>query len=214
MRKRLNKGLFISLDGPEGRGKSTQAALLADRLREDYVGVILTREPGGTTLGRNLRELTLREFSRHAEEPLSNAAELLLMMADRAQHVQELIRPALEEGQIVISDRYVESTIAYQGWGRGWELESLWKLHEIATGNLFPDLTFLMEGEPLTSRGDDRFERLGDDFHKRVEAGYASLEGSRYIRVRANRTRMEVTNTLHQYVEDHIRKYGLIQWLS
>lgn len=206
MRKRLKRGLFITFEGPEGVGKSTQAALLADRLREDYVGVILTREPGGTALGSKIRQLT-----HHAEEPLADTTELLLMAADRAQHVAELVRPALEEGQIVISDRYIDSSIVYQGWGRGHSFEHIRELHRIATGNLFPHATFIMEGKPFRERGDDRFERLGDEFHNEVRRGYwhlahdpifsGSYAPQRFHTVAAERPREAIAEEIYGLVE-------------
>jgi dTMP kinase len=173
MRKRLKQGLFITFEGGEGLGKTTQADLLEARLREEYVGVIRSKEPGGTSLGKKLRELLL-----HSDEPIDPAAELLMMIADRAQHVSTLILPALEEGQIVICDRYADSTLAYQGGGRGWPTEDLERLHKIATGNLWPDLTFVLKGEPHRARGTDSFERLGDDFHTRVQRVYDTMDGS------------------------------------
>lgn len=197
MMQKLKRGLFITFEGPEGVGKSTQASLLVDRLREEYAGVIQTREPGGTSLGKKLRALLL-----HSDETIFPAAELFMMMADRAQHVAELIRPALEEGQIVVCDRYVDSTIAYQGWGRGWDVRTLWKLHEIAAEDLMPDLTLVLTGEPHRERGDDRFERLDNTFHNNVEAAYQHLTNvaERCVKVWGGGSREAVSRVVWEQV--------------
>jgi dTMP kinase len=164
---------FITFEGIEGCGKSTQARLLAQKLGPD---VVLTHEPGGTALGRSIRGLLL------AEGTVEPAAETLLYLADRAQHVAQVIRPALLAGRTVISDRYMDSSFAYQGYGRGLSLEALRVMAQVATGDLVPNLTFLLdlpveEGLARAGRrgGHDRLESESLEFHGRVRAGYLCL---------------------------------------
>ena len=201
----MKRGLFISLEGGEGLGKSTQAANVTAHLREEYESVVLTREPGGTWIGGKIREIT------HYEPSLAKEAELLLMAADRAQHVSELVRPALETGQIVLCDRYFDSTLAYQGGGRGWPVETLLWLHRIATDGLLPDITFVFQGTPHVEKDGDRFERSGDGFHERVARVYATMDGSvswpnpeRFRAVNANRPPEEITAELMRHIADFL----------
>ena len=133
--------MFISFEGIEGSGKSTALTLLAQELERRGYDVLRTREPGGCGLGRALRPILLDARTRS----LNMRAELYLFLADRAQHVAEVIRPALEAGQIVLCDRYTDSTLAYQGYGRGLDPEKLRRINEMATGGLVPDLTLLMD---------------------------------------------------------------------
>jgi dTMP kinase len=183
-------GFFISFEGSEGSGKSTQAALLADTLRTQGHEVIVTREPGGTALGQVLRRLLLEP----AETALAPGAELLLMLADRAQHIQEVIAPGLRANNIVISDRYVDSTTAYQGYGRGIALNWLAQLNAFTCGEYMPALTLLLdlpvaEGLRRTRQrqgntpGADQFEAESLDFHERVRAGFLQVARTRPERV-------------------------------
>lgn len=168
-------GRFIVFEGGEGSGKSTQAARLADRL-----GAVLTREPGGTTIGGALRALLLDASTTG----LDDRAEALLMAADRAQHVAEVIRPALASGRHVVSDRYAGSTLAYQGYGRGLPVDDLRRLSAWAAAGLTPDLVVLLDvprdlgSTRAAARVDpvpDRVEAAGDGFHSRVAQGYRAL---------------------------------------
>ncbi len=166
--------MFVSFEGLDGSGKSTQAELLRARLEADGEEVVATREPGGTELGERLRDLVL-----HGGD-VSPWAEALMYAASRAQHVNEVIRPALERGASVVCDRYLDSSVAYQGVGRGLGLERVLELNLDAVGGLLPDRTFLLLLDPATApsrlTGDhDRLEREGDDFRARVDAGYRDL---------------------------------------
>lgn len=186
-------GIFITIEGIDGAGKSTQARMLADWLRAQSLpracrgghDALLTREPGGTELGERLRALLLDGRAR-----VGAAAELLLYAADRAQHVEEVIRPALAAGRAVVCERYTDSTAAYQGYGRGLNLEVVRRLNEFATGGLEPDLTLLLDLPVELARvrmagTPDRLERQAVAFHERVKAGYLELARAHGRRVRA-----------------------------
>ena len=165
------RGLLIAFEGGEGSGKSTQARLLAER-----TGAVLTHEPGGTVLGRRIRELVLDP----AVEGLDAWAEALLLAADRAQHVAEVILPALVGGHDVVSDRFTGSTLAYQGYGRGLDLGELAELSRWAASGIEPDLVVLLEVPPEVAAArpagqPDRMEAEAEDFHARVADGYRSL---------------------------------------
>ena len=136
----MTRGFFITLEGIDGCGKSTQQEVLAEALRARGFAVVTTHQPGGTAIGQNIRNLMIQEHNR-----LAPLAELLLLMADRAQHVAEFIRPNLEAGRIVISDRYTDSSAAFQGYGRGVNLDLVDELNRLATGGLTPDLTLLFD---------------------------------------------------------------------
>src|SRR5581483_1539255 len=187
----MGAGIFITLEGVEGSGKTTQAALLADELRRRGRRVTLTREPGGTRAGEAIRAIFLDPTIS-----LGIAAELLLVLADRAQHVREKLRPALAAGEIVISDRYSDSTIAYQGYGRGFDLELLAELNHLASNGAQPDLTIVLDcpaemglARARTrvrgdARGYDRFEGEDIDFHRRVRQGFLAIAHSEPERVK------------------------------
>ncbi len=164
------RGRLIAFEGGEASGKTTQAAILARRL-----GAVLTREPGGTAVGQRIRALLLDPQLAG----LDARAEALLMAADRAQHVAEVIGPALDSGRHVVSDRFSHSSLAYQGWGRGLPLDELRRLSAWASAGLWPDLVVLLdvpEGTALDrGRGADRFEREEPGFHQRVADGYRQL---------------------------------------
>ena len=165
------RGRLLAFEGGEGSGKSTQAALLARSL-----GAVLTHEPGGTEIGRRIRQLVLDPTAAG----LDSRAEALLMAADRAQHVAEVIRPALERGQDVVSDRYSGSTLAYQGYGRGLPLDDLAEVSRWAAAGLEPDVVVLLDvpaAVAMTRRcgSSDRMEAEGEAFHARVMDGYRAL---------------------------------------
>lgn len=164
------RGRLIAFEGGEASGKSTQAALLADAL-----GAVLTREPGGTSVGEQIRALLLDRLG----PALDARAEALLMAAARAQHVAEVVRPALEAGRQVVSDRYSHSSLAYQGYGRGLPLDEVRRLSAWATGDLWPDVVVLLEVPDEVARArmgaPDRFEAEDAAFHDRVRDGYRQL---------------------------------------
>jgi len=161
---------LIAFEGGDASGKSTQAALLAGRL-----GAVLTREPGGTAVGERVRDLLLDP----ALVDLDPRAEALFMAAARAQHVAEVIRPALDEGRDVVTDRYADSSLAYQGFGRGLDVEAVRALSAFATGDLWPDVVVLLDVPDDVARQRlgvlDRFEAAGEDFHRRVVDGFRAL---------------------------------------
>jgi len=166
--------MFISFEGLDGSGKTTQAELLRARLEADGLDVVGTREPGGTELGERIRDLVL-----HGNH-VTPWAEALLYAASRAQHVDEVIRPALERGASVICDRYVDSSVVYQGVARGLGLERVFDLNLTAVGGLMPDRTFLLQLDPSDVpdrllREHDRLEREGDAFRALAAAGYRDL---------------------------------------
>ncbi|WP_281966331.1 dTMP kinase [Serinicoccus marinus] len=176
VRSGRDRGVFIAVEGGDGAGKSTQADALASWLREQGYAVLRTREPGGTTLGRSLRELVL-----HGEDgSVSPRAEALMFAADRAHHVATVVRPALEDGQVVITDRYLDSSVAYQGAARALGHEEVRELSLWAVERLLPDLTVLLDvsaeqGRQRRGELHDRVEREDDDFHDRVRQGFLDL---------------------------------------
>lgn len=181
------KGTFISFEGIEGTGKSTQAKLLYNYLREKEADVILTEEPGGTQISVKIREVLLSV--EHKE--MSPLTELLLYNASRAQHIQEVIMPALDRGAIVITDRFTDSTLAYQGYGRGLDLQLIDSIDLIATGRLKPDITLLLDLDVQTglkrNRGINKTDRLELEdvaFHERVRNGYHMLAAKEPTRIK------------------------------
>ncbi|HWP23058.1 MAG TPA: dTMP kinase [Candidatus Binatia bacterium] len=175
---------FITFEGGDGTGKTTQIRALGEYLSAKGRLCLLTREPGGTPLGELIRKVLLEAGDRQIVPP----AELFLYLADRAQHVGEVIRPAIESGKIVLSDRFTDSTVAYQGYGRGIDLGLLRKLNDVADQGCRPDLTFLLDcpveaGLARTARrgleakrpSEDRFEREGMKFHEKVRAGFLEM---------------------------------------
>jgi len=179
------RGLFITLEGPDGAGKSTQGPLLAEYLRRGGREVVYTREPGGTPIGDRIRQILLDE--RHGE--MAAVTEMLLFAASRAQFVREVVEPALARGAAVLSERYVDASLAYQGFGRGLEVDLVRRVNDAATGGRLPDLTLLLDIEPSAglarvraARGKegapgrgDRLEQEALAFHERVRAGFLQL---------------------------------------
>jgi dTMP kinase len=171
--------MFITLEGIEGSGKSTLLAVLAERLRGRGFDVLLTREPGGTPVGDAIRTIFLKE----PDLAVSPLAEAFLVNASRASHVAEVVRPALDSGRVVLCDRYADSTLAYQGYGRGLDVGLLRSLCDAATGALWPDVVLLLDLPVAVARerirdrkgGFDRLDQESPDFHERVRAGFLEL---------------------------------------
>ncbi len=201
----FKKGYFITFEGADGCGKTTQIELLDKFLKEKGLKTLLTLEPGATDLGKNLRQILL-----HYEKPVSDEAEMFMYLADRAQHAQMIIKPALEDKKIVLCDRYTDSTVAYQGYGREGDIEQINILNKIATKGLKSDLTILfdVESEIAQSRlgkTKDRLESQGMEFHKKVRKGYLELakqDPKRIKVVDANRTIDEVWQDVKKIVEE------------
>jgi dTMP kinase len=178
------RGTLVTVEGVEGSGKSTQCRRLAARLEARGLDVVLTSEPDGTALGAGVRRLF--ETDGPAPTPLT---QVFLFMAARAQHVAQVIRPALARGACVISDRYVDATMAYQGFGQGVDLETIRDLNALATGGLLPDLTLVLDIEPavgmsrIGGRPLDAFEKMDLAFHRRVRDGYLEIARAEKRRV-------------------------------
>ena len=205
-------GRFITFEGGEGCGKSTQIRLLADRLRAAGKEVLLTREPGGTALAEKIRTLVREE----SDDPPNSRAETLLFLASRAQVVEGVIRPALESGTWVLCDRFADSTFAYQGYGRGLDLDELRRINSFATGGLAPDRTILLNVSPevsatrmrareaATNTGADRMEKAGDDFHFRLRQGFlelAAAEPERFSVIQADGAVEEVEEAVWNSIQ-------------
>jgi dTMP kinase len=198
----MEKGFFITLEGPDGGGKSTQARLLVDYLQKAGYEAILTREPGGTPLAEEIRRLILTP----TEENLAPMTEILLYAAARAQHVQGLIGPALAAGKVVICERFVDSSLAYQGFGLGWNLELIKAVNRLAIGEFMPDCTFLLDNDAenglvrvkqraeAANNSVDRIEARGVAFQQRVRQGYLELA--------AQESRIILINTAGRTIED------------
>lgn len=174
-------GIFITFEGIDGCGKTTQLGMLAALLAAHSIPHLVTREPGGTSIGNKIRQIILDPNN----EKLSSETELLLYAADRAQHVSEELKPALEKNQIILCDRYTDATLAYQGYGRSLPLNLINQLNLIATQGLTPDLTLLFDlpieeaekrmSNPMSLRSKDRLEKEQKDFHERVRNAYLTL---------------------------------------
>lgn len=201
--------MFISMEGPEGSGKSTQIKLLAEYFFERGYQVITTREPGGTPIGDQIRDV----LHDTANTVMSPTAEVLLYSASRAQLVAEIIRPALATGLVVLCDRYADSTMAYQGFGRGLDREMLAALTVVATGGLVPDLTILLDLDVvrgLARRRDEgeemnRLDLEAVGFHERVRQGYhalAAADPARWVRIDADRPVSVVQAGIRQVVSE------------
>ncbi len=203
------KGLFIAIEGGEGAGKTTQAQLLYHSLASRFP-TILTREPGGTPLGERIRDLLL-DPSLH---PLNSRAEFFLFLAARAQHVEEVIKPALEKGIIVISDRFSLSSLAYQGFGRGLDISLLEMMDDFARQSLSPHLTLYIDIPPEEGRRRlstlTPFEKESPEFHKRVREGYlkiASLYPDKVRVIDGRGSVEEVRERIEEVVEEFIRRW-------
>src|SRR5436309_2369564 len=207
-------GFFITFEGPEGGGKSTQVHRLATSLAEQGYAVWTTREPGGTRVGEMIRPILLgRQHS-----PLTAWSEALLFTAARAQHVEDVIRPRLQRGELVLCDRYADSTLAYQGYGRGLDLETLRQLQREATGGLQPHLTILLNLPVraglarIPQSEQDRLDRETEAFHQRAHNGYQQLaasEPARWREVDASQPADRVASRILELVQQALERAGV-----
>jgi dTMP kinase len=210
--------MFITLEGIEGSGKTTQVGRLVEFLENKGIGCVTTRQPGGTLIGKNIRSILL-DPANNALAPLT---ELLLYMADRAQHLHELIRPALKSGKTVVCDRYFDATIVYQGFARGLSVELIGQLHQILFDDLKPDITLLLDLPPQVglkrawqqlnngqrSGDESRFEAEALAFHEKVRAGYlelARIEPDRFRIVDASQSPDEVFTAVREIVSSALK---------
>ncbi len=203
--------MFITFEGPEGSGKTTQIRLLGEFLRAHGRRIILTREPGGTDIGDQVREVLTR-LENTAMHPRT---EILLFQASRAQLVEQCIRPSLEQGSVVICDRYADSTLAYQGYGHGTELQQLRLLLDFATGELYPDLTFLLDIDPeeglkrKRSGGEwNRLDAYALNFHQRVRQGYQELAAAapqRWVTIDASQPVDQVQEIIRRVTSERLQ---------
>ncbi len=211
------RGLFITVEGPDGAGKSTQIMYIQRFFAERNMDAVLTREPGGTAIGERIREILLDR--RHPE--MQAMTEAMLYAAARAQHVAQVIRPALDAGRIVICDRFVDSSIAYQGWGRALGQDTVEALNAFATKDCLPDLTFLLKVDPQEGRRRvrervqeqastaDRLELEDDAFHRRVYEGYLALEArypQRIVGLDASRPAEAIGRDIQDRLEEVVRR--------
>ncbi len=204
-------GLFIAFEGGDGAGKSTQASAVEHRLRAMGRTVLRTREPGGTPVGEKLRALVLE----HGHGQIDARTEALIFSASRAAHVEQVIRPALERGDVVLCDRFIDSSVAYQGAGRGLGLTEVRELNLWATERLLPDLTVLLDVAPQQGRdrrtagdaAEDRLESEPDDFHSRIRGAFLELAGAapeKYLVLDASAGQEELTEAIMDRVQELI----------
>ena len=203
-RDAMKKGLFITFEGIDGCGKTTQIELLKENLEEKGYTVLLTREPGAKGLGEKLREILL-----NYDGEVSSNCESFLFLADRAQHIDTIIKPAIDKGVIVLCDRHTDSTVAYQGYGRQLDLEQIYQLNKIATNGITPDITFILDIDIDTSlqrigKGRDRMENSGREFFERVREGYIEIskqEPQRVKLLQGNSPIKDIQRKISDYVQ-------------
>lgn len=203
----MTKGFFITFEGGDGCGKSTQLELVEKYLNEKGKTTLKTREPGSFGLGQKLREVLL-----HYDGDVASRAEAFLFLADRAQHIEKIIKPALNEGIIILCDRHTDSTVAYQGYGRGQDIEQIDMLNNLATQGLKPDLTLLFDvstevAQTRVGLEKDRMESAGIEFHKKVRNGYLKIAKSEPQRIKvidANLAISEVFEQVKKYIDELI----------
>ncbi len=201
----MQQGLFITFEGADGCGKTTQIKLIDEYLRNKGYKTLLTREPGAKGLGEKIREILL-----NYDGEVSSRCESFLFLADRAQHVDCIIKPALKNGVIVLCDRHTDSTVAYQGYGRGLDIEEIKKLNNLATGGLKPDLTIVFDVDIETSqtrvgKNKDRMESAGIEFFKKVREGFLEIAKEEPQRVKVIDSSDTIEN-IHKKVIELIGK--------
>lgn len=201
----MKKGLFITFEGIDGCGKTTQINLLKNYLENNGYKVILTREPGAKGLGEKLREILL-----NYDGEVSSNCESFLFLADRAQHIDTIIKPAIQNGVVVLCDRHTDSTVAYQGYGRSLDLDQIKQLNNIATSGIKPDITFILDIDIETSlirigKGRDRMENSGREFFERVRNGYIEISKQEPERVKLLNGKDTIDN-LNKQIIDSVQK--------
>lgn len=204
----MEYGKFITFEGTDGSGKTTQIKLLEEYIKNKGYELVLTREPGGTKVSELIRDLVL-DPSNSEIVPLT---EMIMYAASRAQHVLQLIKPAIEGGKIVICDRFVDSSYAYQGSGRGVDLKVIADVNRVAIDGMSPDITFFLDIDPeiaikrrINATGADRIEQEKIDFHRRVYDGYkkmALLFPERIKTINANKSIVEISSQINEYIDD------------
>ena len=205
------EGFFISVEGGDGSGKSTQLLKIKEYLNKKGQAYIFTREPGGTSISEKIRDIILDP----ANTEMTDLTEALLYAASRAQHIDEVILPALKEGKVVISDRFVDSSLAYQGYARNLG-DTVWEINSPAVSKCMPDITFFLDVSPeeamerIASRGHDRLEKEEMNFHQKVYEGYQkliekdkALEENRIYSIKANRDPEEVWKDIEKILDEH-----------
>ncbi len=198
----MKKGLFITFEGIDGCGKTTQIKLLKEYFEKNGKSVVLTREPGAKGLGTKLREILL-----NYDGEVSPNCESFLFLADRAQNIDIIVKPAIEEGKIVLCDRHIDSTVAYQGYGRGLDIDRITKLNDIATSGHKPDLTFVFDIDIDTSmarvgKEKDRMESAGIEFFKKVREGYIDISKNEPKRVKLIDGTQPIENIHNQVITE------------
>ncbi|KGI83907.1 MULTISPECIES: dTMP kinase [Exiguobacterium] len=211
------KGMFITVEGPDGSGKTTQLQLLVQSLTEQGYEVVVTREPGGTKVGNSIREVLLSP--EHDE--MTPRVEMMLYAASRAQNIDQVIRPALHRGAVVVCDRFVDASIAYQGYGLQYDLSQILSLNDWATAGIKPDLTFLFDLTPdqashrMKDRGQlDRIESRDESFHQRVYEGFQILleqHPERMVRIDANASIETIQDEVLDITLERLKERGVMQ---
>lgn len=196
----MTQGLFITFEGADGCGKTTQLKLLAEYLQKNGVDVLVTREPGAKGLGEKLRDILL-----NYDGVVSDRCEAFLFLADRAQHIDTIVAPAVDAGKVVLCDRHIDSTAAYQGYGRGQDIVQINNLNMIATGGRKPDLTIVFDIDAETSlarvgSAKDRMESSGIEFFNRVREGYLKIAAQETARVKV----LDATKSIDEVQQDVI----------
>lgn len=212
----MSRGLFITIEGIDGSGKSTHASMLADYLNERGIPSVLTREPGGTRIGEQVRSILLD----NANSDMAAMTEVLLYAASRAQHVAQVIKPALEQGKVVLCDRFVDSSLAYQGYARGLGLNTVEAINEHALGGVWPDITLLLDISPeiawkriLKDGFKDRLESEGLELLKVVCEGYIDIArryNDRFYIINAADGVNNIHKKILSIIEPKLKKYRLI----
>lgn len=210
----MNSGVFITLEGPDGSGKSTQVRYLKEYLESKNIETVFTREPGGTDIGEKIRKIILDKDNSE----MCDMSEALLYAASRAQHVEQLIRPALEQGKVVVCDRFIDSSIAYQGYGRQLG-DPVRIINELAVAGCMPDLTLLMEISPeigksrIRAESQDRLEREKIEFHNRVFEGYKQIMEiypERFVGIDATRDKEAIRRDIFDHIDEILKDRGYL----